>query len=286
MGLSIKKTKTHKRALSPELLNRLLNPELRSLLEDNRVKSLDVILFSMYCRGMVFQDIHDLTWDVVDGDWHLHYRRSKTGQYISFHIPNEAREIMLRYKRADNKYVFPFLRKSARGGFLREKSSLRCVNRHFNAIGRLLDIPCKLTTYVIRHTWATLMLEAGKSVEVISQCLGHSSVKTTQIYLASISTKKIDKEVDDMMNCFIRPNTKKVNIKTDNSSESTTMDLIGIKNLFEQMNDNLDLNGLFLKKKETKNMKLHPKSRLHSDTVSASISVFYVVDLHKCQVRK
>lgn len=48
------------------------------------------------------------------------------------------------------------------------------------------------------------MLEAGKSVEVISQCMGHTSIRTTQIYLSSISTTKVDREVNDMLNRFIR----------------------------------------------------------------------------------
>lgn len=56
----------------------------------------------------------------------------------------------------------------------------------------------------MRHSWATLMLEAGKSVEIISQCMGHTSIRTTQIYLSSISTTKVDREVNDMLNRFIR----------------------------------------------------------------------------------
>ncbi|WP_298649060.1 tyrosine-type recombinase/integrase, partial [uncultured Proteiniphilum sp.] len=161
-------------------------------------------LFSLYCRGMVFHDIYDLTWNMVAKDWQAQYRRSKTGQYIRLCIPGEGQEIMLRYRQAGNPYVFPFLRETAKGRFLCERSALRRINRHLGAIGRLLDIPCKLTTYVMRHTWATLMLEAGKPVEVISQCMGHTSIKTTQVYLSSISTAKVDSEVNDMLNRFVR----------------------------------------------------------------------------------
>ncbi|MEA4917121.1 site-specific integrase [Proteiniphilum sp.] len=250
-GLSIKKTKTHKRALSSEFLKRLLNPKLKASLQDNWVKTLDILLFSLYCRGMVFQDIYDLTWAMVDHDWQIHYHRSKTGQYICFYIPDEVREIMLRYQRPHNRYVFPFLRETANGHLLCEKSALRRINRHLNAIGRLLDIPCKLTTYVARHTWATLMLEAGKSVEIISQCLGHSSIKTTQIYLASISTTKIDIEVDDMLNRFVRPNTSKKNRKTDYTIKTSHTHLNGFRRLFTQRSINLDSQSLFLKKKGT-----------------------------------
>jgi Site-specific recombinase XerD len=78
----------------------------------------------------------------------------------------------------------------------------------------MLHFPDKLTTYVMRHSWATLMLEAGKSVEIISQCMGHTSIRTTQIYLSSISTTKVDREVNDMLNRFIRlVRREKINIR-------------------------------------------------------------------------
>lgn len=204
-GLRIKKTMVSKRALSPNMLKRLLDPALKIRLSSSRAKTLDILLFSLYCRGMVFHDIYNLTWGMVAKDWQVQYRRSKTGQCICLCIPREGREIMLRYRQPDSLYVFPFLRETVKGCFLCERSALRCVNRHLDAIGRLLDIPCKLTTYVMRHTWATLMLEAGKPVEIISQCMGHTSIKTTQIYLSSISTAKVDNEVNDMLNRFVRP---------------------------------------------------------------------------------
>lgn len=204
-GLRIKKPTVSKRALSPEMLGRLLNPVLRMHLSDSRARTLDVLLFSLYCRGMVFYDIYNLTWNMIARDWQVQYRRSKTGQCICLSIPREGQEIMLRYRQSGNPYVFPFLRETAKGRFLSERSALRRINRHLDVIGRLLDIPCKLTTYVMRHTWATLMLEAGKPVEIISQCMGHTSIKTTQIYLSSISTAKVDSEVNDMLNRFVRP---------------------------------------------------------------------------------
>lgn len=204
-GLRVKKTAIPKRALSCETLQRLLDPSLKTCLNEKWTKALDVLLFSLYCRGMVFHDIYDLTWEMIANDWQMQYCRSKTGQHILLTIPPEGREIMRRYRQEDNPYVFPFLRETRNGRLLSEKSSLRRVNRHLNEIGRALDIPYKLTTYVIRHTWATLMLEAGKPVEVISQCMGHTSIKTTQIYLSSISTAKIDEDVDDMLNCLVRP---------------------------------------------------------------------------------
>ena len=50
-----------------------------------------------------------------------------------------------------------------------------------------------LTSYVARHTWATVLRKAGTSVAVISSGMHHSSEKVTQIYLDSIENSELDK---------------------------------------------------------------------------------------------
>ena len=204
IGVHVKKGPTSKRALSVKMLSKLLNLELSSPLSVSQKESLDILLVSLYCRGMVFHDIYNLRWDMINDFWQIEYRRSKTGQSIRLTVPREGQEIMLRYKKNNNLYVFPFLREKNNKTILCEKSALRRINRHTLVIGQTLRLPYKLTTYVMRHSWATLMLEAGKSVELISQCMGHTSIRTTQIYLSSISTTKVDREVNDMLNRFIR----------------------------------------------------------------------------------
>lgn len=46
--------------------------------------------------------------------------------------------------------------------------------------------------YTARHTWATVAKSKNIPVNVISDALGHDSVSTTQIYLASIDSSVID----------------------------------------------------------------------------------------------
>ncbi len=58
--------------------------------------------------------------------------------------------------------------------------------------------------YISRHTWATLMLEDSQPVELISQCMGHTSIRTTQIYLSRISSRKVDTAVDGMYDRMLR----------------------------------------------------------------------------------
>lgn len=49
-----------------------------------------------------------------------------------------------------------------------------------------------LTTYVPRHAWASIARENGVSLSVISEGMGHTSEKTTRIYLASLSQVVMD----------------------------------------------------------------------------------------------
>ena len=193
-----------KRALKRDDMLKILSPELREKLKPRQIEALDVLVFIFYSRGMAFQDVYRLRWSMIS-DGHIRYKRSKTGALIDVEVVPELEEIMRRYHRKDSPYVFPFLHESRKGNIgkeLSEKSALRRINRAvYNIIG---DV--KLTTYVLRHTWATLMLEDGSQVEVISQCMGHSSIRTTQIYLSRISSRKIDKAVRGMYDRQLRHN--------------------------------------------------------------------------------
>ena len=70
------------------------------------------------------------------------------------------------------------------------ESALRRVNKSLKTIAEMAELPVTLTTYVTRHTWATIAKSKNVPVNVISDALGHDS--TTQIYLASIDSSIID----------------------------------------------------------------------------------------------
>ncbi|MCP9611775.1 tyrosine-type recombinase/integrase [Coprobacter tertius] len=210
-GIAIKGIRRSGRALSQREVRGLLSTKLRCRLSRSQKETLDLLLFMLYMRGMVFQDIFNLRRNAVDAHGHIQYLRSKTGIPINFIVPPEALKIMNDYSRINSPYVFPFLHMhhKIKEKEIGEESALRRVNRHALAIGEKAGLSTPLTTYVIRHTWATLMLEAGKPVELISQCLGHTSIRTTQIYLSKISIHKVDREVEDMVNLMLRNGTKR-----------------------------------------------------------------------------
>ena len=216
------------RALSDDELRRLFLPDAAGQLSTPMAQTLDVLRFMFCLCGLAFRDVRNLRHDMIDTHWHLTCRRSKTGAQLHLHIPPEARAILYRYRRQDSPYVFPFLHSDAAGRPLKAESALRRLNRHAHILGSRLGLGIPLTTYVMRHTWATLMLETGKPVELISQCLGHSSIRTTQIYLAQISAHRVETEVEDMLTRTIRPpRSKPAHRKPPRTTPETKIPQIG-----------------------------------------------------------
>lgn len=75
------------------------------------------------------------------------------------------------------------------------------INRELKIISKKTSIKKKLTFHTARHTFATLFLEMGGTVEVLSDILGHSSIKTTMIYV-HITSENRKKQMMNMDNLF------------------------------------------------------------------------------------
>ena len=73
------------------------------------------------------------------------------------------------------------------------------INRYLKLIGEHLHLPIPLTTYVARHSFATVLKRSGVSTSIISESLGHSSEKITQIYLDSFENSQIDEAMQHLL---------------------------------------------------------------------------------------
>ena len=72
-------------------------------------------------------------------------------------------------------------------------------NHSLREVAKILGFPesqLKITSYIARHSFAMTLQNLDKSVEIISQALGHQSVETTKHYLAKFSSSKMAKETD------------------------------------------------------------------------------------------
>jgi integrase len=90
-------------------------------------------------------------------------------------------------------YVFPVFVDPSQDMLLQYESGLRRQNRCLKRVARLCGIPGeRLTTHASRHSWATIARDQGLPLAVISEGLGHSNQRTTEIYLASLEQSVLD----------------------------------------------------------------------------------------------
>ena len=89
-------------------------------------------------------------------------------------------------KNSQGDYIFPILKQgmSQERQRLAIQQAIKLVNNHMKTITSELKISKKCTTYVSRHSFATILQRSGTSISFISEALGHTSMQTTQNYLA------------------------------------------------------------------------------------------------------
>lgn len=182
--------KTLKRAISINDIKRIKNLDLAH--KPNLEFTRDIFLFLFFCRGMSFIDAVFLKkTDIQNGV--LTYRRHKTNQVLHIKIIKPIKELIDRYSIKDSPYLFPVIDGSVRDERKQYETALRHINNTLKIIADMVKLPVTLTTYVTRHTWATIAKSKNVPINVISDALGHDSIATTQIYLASIDTSVIDR---------------------------------------------------------------------------------------------
>ena len=198
--------KTRKRASEKDDIQRLIDLEIGDgHTTEYRRLARDLFLFSYFTAGMNFGDIARLRYkDIVKG--RVNYSRHKTQKLLSFQLVPNALQIIEKYSRANHAqedYIFPILdrseHKTAQQIFNRLHKVLRKVNRELKTLGEQIGLKMPLTTYVARHTYATVLKRSGVSVALISESLGHSDLSTTQIYLDSFENSQIDAAMQNLL---------------------------------------------------------------------------------------
>ncbi len=181
--------KTIKRAISIDDVRKIkaLDVSYRPALDYAK----DMLLFSFYLRGMSFVDMAYLKKkDLVNG--YITYRRKKTGQQLTIELTEEAQVIVSKY-RNDTQYLLPIINSENGEERKQYKGQLLKINRNLKKIGEMACLPIPLSTYVMRHAWATIARDKGIELSIISEGLGHDNEATTRIYLDSIRAARVDK---------------------------------------------------------------------------------------------
>ena len=163
--------------------------------------AIDLFSFSYFMGGINFIDMAYLTHENII-DSRLIYRRKKTRKLIKLPLLPKASEIIDKYKTEGSPFLFAILSTFHQTEIQQSNrihKTIVKVNRRLKNIGKELGIDKKLTTYVARHSHATTLKRAGVSTSIISEALGHSSEKVTQIYLDSFENTQMSNAMQNLL---------------------------------------------------------------------------------------
>ena len=186
-----KAKRTKKRALLKEDLSKI--KKLSYPIDSHMWHAWNYLFVMFYCRGMNFIDLVQIkVGDISHG--RLSYGRSKTGEPFSIAITENLHEILQHYTKGKkpSDYLFPNNNDGSTEQYQKYKSQRRRMNERLREMAKEAGITSNLTTYSIRHSWATIAKYSGISTALISEGLGHSSVKTTEVYLKDFENAVLD----------------------------------------------------------------------------------------------
>jgi len=180
--------RTEKRAMPIDIIQQLRNLTHLSIHE---AFARDIFLFSFYTRGMAFIDIAYLSPENIQNGI-LTYRRHKTGQQISMRWEPQMQEIVECNPTVDSHFLLPIIKRKNGHERSQYRECQRVVNSMLHQLERKLELGTKLTFYVARHSWASIARSMNMPLNLISASMGHTSERTTQIYLKSLDNDRLD----------------------------------------------------------------------------------------------
>ena len=214
-GVYMGVTKTMKRALSVDEVKQMKCLDFSKLFEDKAPESREYratenlyrawryFTFCFYARGMSFVDMVYLRKENIRGGV-IRYVRKKTGQQIEIRLTPEMKATIDSFSNEvkGSAYVFPIIRNNDLLAYSQYETALRTQNYRLKKLAILSGIKKQVSTHWARHSWANIGKHENLSIRVISECLGHTSEKTTRIYLDSLDNSLLDAANDTVISAI------------------------------------------------------------------------------------
>ena len=144
----------------------------------------DIFVFSCF-TGLAYIDVSSLKDSnivVMNGQKWIMTKRKKTGIPTNVVLLDIAESILKKYEgKCNNNALLPIISNQKMNAYLKE-------------IADLCGIEKQLTFHMARHTFATMSLSKGVPIESVSKMLGHTNIRTTQIY-ARITNQKVEHDM-------------------------------------------------------------------------------------------
>ncbi|ARN78245.1 integrase [Nonlabens spongiae] len=190
-----------KKALTRDQIRLMENLDVSTL--PKLIDSKNYMIFSYYTGGMNFVDMMKLKWTDIEGDRIL-YKRSKTKGKFSVKILPPVETVLNWYRSHGNEtdYIFPILLKNSLTPMQienRKAKVLKRFNRDLKEIASKVGIETNVTSYTIRHSFATNLKYAGISMDVIGETMGHRNVNVTRAYLKEFQDDVLDSAMKKLL---------------------------------------------------------------------------------------
>lgn len=190
------RAKTAKRSITHTDIMQLFALQLDS--KNTLALARDIFVFSFCAMGMPFVDVAYLKKGQIKGQY-IQYTRHKTGQRIQVALLPIMEEIINRYATLNSDFVFPILdndtepsssfpsvttcREQLHRLYLRR---LRQYNYSLKQLSEMLGGTIHLSSYVVRHSWASIAYQHHLDIEMIGKAMGHTKTSTTLLYIKNL----------------------------------------------------------------------------------------------------
>lgn len=187
--LKFKENMVLSRVIPREEIEQLLNFMYSCRIKRNKYKSRDISVVELFfATGARVYEVSNLQKESIDLNSGVIRIFGKGGKERYIQISNPSVLKILREYYAENEAEIKacgFFFVNQRGERFTEQSIRIMIKKYV----KLAGIERKITPHMFRHSFATYLIEEGVDVSCVQQVLGHSSIKTTQIYI-HIATKK------------------------------------------------------------------------------------------------
>ena len=173
----------------------ILTPkEIKSLIQETKNLKHKLLLKLLYGCGLRVSELINLKEQDFQFDENLIHIKLAKGRKDRFvKIPDSLKENLISYSNIQDSHIFfP----SSRGG----KITTATIQAIIKTSAKKANIKKRVYPHLLRHSFATHLLEQGTDLRLIQKLLGHSDIKTTQIYLkvSNQSIKNIKSPLDSL----------------------------------------------------------------------------------------
>lgn len=188
---SIKREETVKRAISQMDIQKLKAVEPAT---ERQKRAKDYFFISFYMMGASFVDIASLKVKNIIGG-RIEYKRKKTGHLHNIPISAPLQGLFEKYMEGKGKedYILDIIKSADPQQQIKNvHTELGRTNKALKEMAKACGIEANMSSYVSRHSYATIAKYMGVPTAVISEALGHATEEITQVYLDSFKNEVLD----------------------------------------------------------------------------------------------